>query len=223
MAKKAVVKKSRVNRVTQTSTPPITLPVTSTPQTPSPRLSPKFLTLGLVVIALALGVYKFGPWLVPAMVNQAPITRFSVWSRLEKTYGAQVLDDLVNEKILDNAIRQAGIVVDDAKIKTEIENLEAQFKDLGGLDEALTQRGLTRAELEKQVRTQLAVEELLADKITPTADEIKAEFEANYADKKFEDVQAAITNQLRESKLRDAFLSWFAEVKKTAKVKSFGL
>jgi hypothetical protein len=38
-----------------------------------------------------------------------------------------------------------------------------------------------------------------------------------------EEVSATITEELKQSKLRDAFLAWFAEIKKDAKVKSFGL
>jgi hypothetical protein len=86
---------------------------------------------------------------------------------------------------------------------------------------------LSRKDLEKQVRTQLAVEELLADKINPTEEEIKAQFDGGaltiYKDKKLDDVKAGITDELKQTKLRDAFLVWFADIKKEAKVKSFGL
>lgn len=191
------------------------------------RLNPKFLTIGLVILAISLLIYKFGPWLVPSLVNNKPITRFALWSRLEQTYGTQVLDDLVNEAILDRAIAQSGIKVESAKITEQMTKLEDQFKEMGGLDAALAERGLTRADLTRQVTTQLSVEELLSDKIIPSEEEIKKEFEANattlYKDKKFDDVKAAITTQLKDAKLRDEFLAWFAEVKKTVSVKSFGL
>ena len=146
---------------------------------------------------------------------------------MEKSYGQQTLDDLVNEKILDAAIVKSGVKVEQAKIDAQMKTLEDQFKDLGGLDEALKQRGLSRAELTKQVVTQLSVEEILKDKIIPTADEVKKQFDDNsktlYKDKKFEDVQDSITDELKQGKLRDAFLTWFADVKKDAKIKSFGL
>jgi parvulin-like peptidyl-prolyl isomerase len=146
---------------------------------------------------------------------------------LENGYGAQALDDMVNEKILDAAIAKSNIKVDEAKFDEQLKNLETQFESTGGLDEALKQRGLTRKDLEKQIRTQLAVEELLADKIAPTDEEVKAQFDAGaatlYKDKKFDEVKASITEELKQTKLRDAFLTWFADIKKEAKVKNFGL
>ncbi|KKU19861.1 MAG: Peptidyl-prolyl cis-trans isomerase, partial [Microgenomates group bacterium GW2011_GWF1_46_12] len=189
--------------------------------------SPKILTLGLVILGIALLTYKVGPYFVPAIVDNRPLTRFEVWSRLEKSYGKQTLDDLVNEKILDLAIAQSGVSIPQAKIDDQIKTLEKQFEGSGGLDQILSEQGLTRAELTKQVVTQLSVEEILKDEVVPSEEEIAQQFADNkdtlYKDKKLDEVKADITTELTQTKLRDAFLTWFAEVKKTAKVKSFGL
>lgn len=229
-ATKKTVKKS-TKRVPRQTTPvldsAISMAPASTPVMTRKPLNGKVLGLALVVVLIGLVTYKLGPWLVPAIANNRPVTRFELWSRLEKNYGAQALDDMVNEKILDRAIANAHVQVDQAKLDDQLKSLETQFESTGGLDEALRQRGLTRKDLEKQIRTQLAVEELLADKINPTEDEIKAQFDSNattlYKDKKFEEVQSNIVDELKQGKLRDAFLSWFADVKKAAKIKSFGL
>jgi len=204
-----------------------TIEPTIVPVAPKKAMNPKIIGLALVVVIIGLLTYKLGPKLVPALVDNRPVTRFELWSRLEKSYGAQALDDMINEKILDKAIADAGIRVDQTKIDDQIKALEKQFESTGGLDEALKQRGLSRKDLTKQISTQLAVEELLKDKISPTDDEVKAQFDngatTTYKDKKFEDVKASITDELKQTKLRDAFLAWFAEVKKTATVKNFGL
>ncbi len=206
----------------------MSMPVSSTMSAPSkPMMSNKVISIALVVVVVGLLTYKLGPWIVPAVADNRPITRFELWSRLEKSYGAQALDDMINEKILDKAIADANVKVDQAKFDEQIKTLETQFESNGGLDEALKQRGLSRSDLEKQVRTQLAVEELLADKIKPTDEEIKKQFEASattlYKDKKLEDVKDGIVEEITQGKLRDEFLVWFAEVKKNAKVKTFGL
>jgi hypothetical protein len=108
-----------------------------------------------------------------------------------------------------------------------MKSLEKQFESVGGLDEALKQRGLSRDELKKQIVTQLSVEEILKDKISPSDEEVKKEYDDNakttYKDKKFEDVKAEIASNLKDQKLRDAFLTWFADVKKDIKVNNFGL
>ena len=223
--------KKTVKKVTKKVMPIEELDLSMVP-TPVPSvtkkpMNPKVLKLALLVVIIGLLTYKIGPWLVPAVAGSRPITRFEIWSRLEKTYGAQALDDMINEKILDKAIADSGVKINQSKLDEQIKTLETQFESTGGLDEALTQRGLTRKDLIKQVKTQLAVEELLADKIAPSEDEVKKQFDAGlatvYKDKKFDDVKGNITEELKQSKLRDAFLAWFADIKKDAKVKSFGL
>lgn len=200
---------------------------TPVPTTVRKPMNNKVISLALVAVLIALITYKVGPWLVPSIVDNKLVTRFELWSRLEKSYGAQALDDMVNEKILDQAIAKAGIKIDQAKLDEQMSTLEKQFETSGGLDEALKQRGLTRTDLIKQVKTQLSVEELLADKINPTEEEIKAQFDSGattiYKDKKYDEMKATVTEELKQAKLRDAFLVWFADVKKEAKVKSFGL
>ncbi len=190
-----------------------------------PKLSNKHLVTLLIIILSALLVYKIGPWLFPAVVDGKPISRFTVYSRMEKAYGAQTMDDMINERILDNAIEASGVEIDQSRLDAEIAKIEEQFKDIGGLDDALSQRGITRKELEKQIRTQLSVEEILKDKIAPTEEEISKEFESNaltlYKDKALIDVREDIITTLEQSKLRDAFLEWFAGVKESANVKTF--
>ncbi len=197
------------------------------PSAPKTQLNNKTLTLALVALGVGLLTYKYGPWVVPALVNNVPVTRMEIASRLEKSYGAQALDDLVNEKILDQAIAKSGIKVDESKLTEQIKTLETQFETTGGLDEALKQRGLSRKDLEKQIRTQLAVEVILADKINPSDEEVKAQFTAGaatlYKDKKLEEVSGTISEEIKAAKLRDSFLAWFEEIKKDVKVKNFGL
>ncbi len=225
-ATKKTSKKS-IKKSTPIITENSTMMESVSPVMSSRKLSNKTLTLALVALAVGLLTYKVGPWAVPALVNNMPVTRMELATRLEKAYGAQALDDLVNEKILDQAIAKAGVKVDEAKLNEQIKTLETQFESTGGLDEALKQRGLTRKDLEKQIRTQLSVEIILADKINPSDDEVKAQFVAGastlYKDKKIEDVSETIKEELKQNKLRDSFLAWFEEVKKEAKVKNFGL
>lgn len=237
MAKKSTANTSKkVTKKTQKKEPVLlSTPVqeTSSIVAPTPavsnlsKMSPRILSFALVVVGIALLTYKIGPYFVPAFVGSVPVTRFEVWSRLEKSYGAQTLDDLVNEKILDRAIRQSGVKVDQAKVDEQIKGLETQFETSGGLDAALEQRGMSRPELVKQVKTQLAVEEILKDKVNPTDDEIKKVFDegvkTTYKDKKFDDVKAQIKDELTQTKLVEAFREWFETVKTAAKLKQFGL
>ena len=221
---KAVKKTTR--KVT-TKVTPVEVVSMSTPSMTKKPMNSKLLGLLLIIVLIGLLTYKLGPKLVPAVVDNQLVTRFELWSRLEKSYGAQALDDMVNEKILDRAIAKSGVKVDQNKLDDQIKALEKQFEATGGLEEALKQRGLSRKDLEGQIRTQLAVEILLADKINPSESDVKAQFEGGattiYKDKSFDNAKAGIAEELKQAKLRDEFLVWFAEIKKNAKVKNFGL
>jgi len=236
MAKKAVAKTTKkpvtktaknvkVDMVSMETTKVLETPVVTKPV--APKLPSKVLPLALVVVGIALLTYKVGPYFVPAIVGSTPVTRFEIWNRMEKSYGAQTLDDVVNEKILDSAIAKSGVKVDQSKVDEQIKNLETQFESLGGLDAALEQRGMTRDELTKQVKTQLAVEEILKDKVNPTDEEVSKAFEeakaTTYKDKKFEDVKDQVRDELVQAKLVEAFRDWFEMVKAEAKLKNFGL
>ena len=236
MAKKAAAKttKKTTKKVVKSSTVDMastTLPVIDTPMVTAPpksfKLPSRLLPLSLIVVGIALLTYKVGPYFVPAIVGNTPVTRFEIWNRLEQSYGAQTLDDVVNEKILDSAIAKSGVKVDQAKVDEQIKGLETQFESMGGLDAALEQRGMTRNELAKQVKTQLTVEEILKDKVNPTDEEVKAAFDeaatTTYKGKLFEDVKDQVKDELVQAKLVDAFRDWFEMIKAEAKLKNFGL
>lgn len=185
------------------------------------------LTILLALILLGLLAYKLGPWLFPASINNNPISRIELINRLETLYGEQVLEDMINNEVLDQAINDSGVEISDSAIDEQISTLETQFEELGGLDSALSQQGIDRAELRKQLFTQLAVEEILKDKIIPSEEEILADFDAGqdtlYSDRALDEVRDSIIEKLRQDKLREAFLTWFSEIKQNYTVKKFDL
>jgi|APSaa5957512622_1039677.scaffolds.fasta_scaffold22030_2 antitoxin component HigA of HigAB toxin-antitoxin module len=230
-AKKSTTKKP-VKKVAKKASPAKKAPVVkkAPPVVTAPaksRLNSKYLSLSLVIVGIALLTYKVGPWFVPAIVDNRPVTRFEIWSRMEKSYGAQTLDDVVSEYSLEAAIKQNGISIEESAITTQLESLESQFESVGGLEEALTQRGLTKADLEKQISTQLAVEEILSDKVEPTEEEVQAFFDENaetiFQGQTLPEVKDDVINSVKDGKLQAAFLEWFAVVKEETNVKNFGL
>lgn len=189
-----------------------------------PKFNSKSVMRLLIALVIILTAYRIGPWLFPAIVGNKPVSRIELYRRMELAYGAQTLDDLINERILQVAIKDSGITVPTEDIEAELQNLEDQFSELGGLEEALKQRGITKSELTKQITTQIAVEIILEDKIAPSEDDIQQEYTANldtlYDGKTLEEVSDDITEALRQANLRDAFLEWFAEAKQNVNVKN---
>lgn len=221
---KKTTKRKTTSKTAKLSAP--VLPVDLKTASPT-KVSRKTLFIVLIIILLGVSAYKLGPWFFPAIVNNKPISRLKLINRLEKAYGQQTLEDLVNEEVLNLAVKQSGVTVDQVKIDEQIEALEEQFESLGGLDTALQERGVTRDELVEQIKTQLAVEVILREKITATDDEILEDYETNsatlYKDKSLEEVKADIAERIKQTKLRDEFLVWFSQVKKDIEVKTYGL
>ena len=117
MAKKVTKKPTPKPRTRNLIVQPDVSSLPTTISTP-PKMNPRLLSFALIVLALALLTYKTGPYFVPAMVDGRPLFRFEVWDRLEKSYGTQTLDDLVNEKVLEKAIQIAPVVYSFHKSET---------------------------------------------------------------------------------------------------------
>lgn len=226
-AKKTTKKTASAAKSTLKKVLPVDLKKALPPTFKNQKLSRKVMFISLGILAIALLTYKVGPWLIPATVNNKPISRFAVYKRMETTYGAQTLDDLVNEKILDQAIKDSGVKITDDQVNQEIAKVEDQFQSLGGLDQALAQRGITRDELKKQIFTQLAVEEILKDKVEPTEEAIQKEYDTNKADlykgETLDQAKDTIISTLKQQNLQQAFLDWFSGVKKDVNVKKYSL
>lgn len=95
----------------------------------------------------------------------------------------RLLDNLINQKLVEQAAEDKGIEVTDADVEKQIEQLKAGFKDDAQFQQALKSAGLDEEGLQKQVREQLLTQKLIealtkdTEKITEA--EIKEYFEAN--------------------------------------------
>jgi len=112
--------------------------------------------LVLVLAALGYGYYRY--WNV-AVVNGKPISRIAYIKNMEKQGGKTVLDRMVQETMIRDEAQKKGIKIEQGVIDGEIKKIESQVTTMGmTLDEALKSEGLTKAELEDQIRMQKMVE-----------------------------------------------------------------
>ena len=94
----------------------------------------------------------------------------------------RILDNLINQKLLEQAAKEKGITIDDAAVQTQIDQLKAGFKDDAQFKSALQSAGMTEESLKTQVREQLLTQKIvesLAKSTTATDAQIKAYYEAN--------------------------------------------
>lgn len=94
----------------------------------------------------------------------------------------RLLDNLINQKLIEQAAEAKGLEVSDSEVKAQTDQLKSGFKDQAQFESALKSAGMTVASLQAQVREQLLtqkiVESLSAD-AKATESEIQAYYEAN--------------------------------------------
>lgn len=123
--------------------------------------SPKFVVAGVVVLLIVLA-FIFKGLFVAAVVNGQPISRLSVISQLEKQNGKATLDQLVSQVLIEQEASKKNINVSQSDIDAQVSTIGSQLKSQGvTLDDALSQRGMTRADLNSQVKLQLLMEKLV--------------------------------------------------------------
>jgi foldase protein PrsA len=73
----------------------------------------------------------------------------------------RLLDNIINQKLVEQAAKDKGIKVSDADVQKQIDQLKAGFKDQAQFDEALKSAGMTVDGLKTQIRNQLVTQKLI--------------------------------------------------------------
>lgn len=137
------------------------------------KINLKIVIIIIVVIALLVLAYLYKGLLIAATVNGSPISRLSVIHTLEKDSGKDLLDSLIQEKLIQQEAKVKNIIVTNDQIDAEIKKVEAQLAAQGQtLSTALANKNITLAEYRNRVILQKDLEGILADKIIVTDQEV---------------------------------------------------
>lgn len=201
--------------------------VTSTVMDNGKKKANKKTFLLLVSLAVVLGLlYYFKDLFVVATVNGKPITRFEIINELEKKNGKEVIDNLVTKNLIMQEAAKKGVTVSQDDVNNELAKIEEDLKKQNQtLDQVLQMQGLTKADVEENLRIKLYIERLLADQVTVSDDDAKKYFDENKAmygkDAKYDDVKDQIKDQLKQQKLQEKFQQWLSDLKANAKINYF--
>jgi foldase protein PrsA len=202
-------------------------PETSTPEEvqKKPKLFSKKNITFFVILVLIIVVWQFKGMFIAATVNGSPISRFQVDDQLRKRFGSQVLDNIINERLIMGATRQKGIFVTEAEITAKISEIEKRLQGQTTIDEALKAQGMTKDDLHQQIEIQIAIDKMFTAESTISAKEIDDYITQNKELTKNATDPAAlkeeVTNILKQQKTADSFDKWFAQLKQNAKVNKF--
>jgi parvulin-like peptidyl-prolyl isomerase len=179
----------------------------------------------IILLVLGLLLWKFKGAFIAAIVNGQPISRWQLNSQLEKKFGDQVLDNLINERLILSAIRQKGIFISTGEIDSRMKQIEGRLQGTISLDDALKTQGLSKDDFRRQIEIQLSIEKLFGNESTLSAKEVDDYYLKNKAAYKDATDTAAVKrdveNTLRQQKMADLFEKWFADVRKSANIQKF--
>ncbi len=178
----------------------------------------------LVAAFLFLGLgYLLKDVFIVAMVNGKPIYRWTVVQRLEEQGGRQILDSIVAETLVKQAIKDAGIKIEQAEIDAAIKEIEDRIAAQGlSLDQALAEQNMTKDDLVEDIVLQKSAEKIVADKITVTDEEVMAYMEENQdffpEDSDLESMKTLVRTQLESTKVNTEIQTWVQSLQDNAKI-----
>ncbi len=181
----------------------------------------KWVLIAGIIVILALAAYKFQYLLIPARVNGKPIFVWEYLHDLNQFYGADVINSLTTQELVKQEIAKQHITVAPADIQTEVDKADKQASASGGLKAVLAAQRITENDFRDQISLQLAVKQILKDKIAVTDTEVEDAYKKNKDFfKTVPQAQAmqTIKDQLQSQKFQSAVQTWITELKKNAKI-----
>jgi hypothetical protein len=187
-------------------------------------IKPKKVLWPIIILIVALALWFLKDQLIVATINGKPVTRFQVIKELEQQGASQILESLITRELVNQAVKESGIEIEEEAVATQMteieEGLTAQGQDL---DELLAMQNLTRADVEEDIRLNLQVDEILADKIQVSEEEVLEYFETNKEflgeDLNFEEMKEQIEAQVIQEKRAEAQQEWLETIREESNIR----
>lgn len=186
--------------------------------------SPKakiYLVAALVVVLLALFLWKNKSLVIVATVNGQPIPRWTLEKRLVGRYGTQTLEEVVNEEIILQAGQKKNIQVSEAEIDSKVAEIDSSLGGKISLKDALAGQGLSMDEFRMQIKLQLTLEKLAGASIVVSDKDVTAYLDKNRSSMTATDeagLKLEAQKTLEAQKKNEALRQLFNDLKNQAKV-----
>ncbi|MBI4036475.1 SurA N-terminal domain-containing protein [Candidatus Daviesbacteria bacterium] len=184
----------------------------------------KKLYVALLVIGLLLLVFYKKSWFVAAIVNGQAISAFELNNRLNNLYKDRILNQLINEKVLEQEAAKKGISITPPQVNDKIKEAETAYGGKETFEMLLSQQGITRDEFIRQTRLQLLVEKLYENESSPSGEEVKKFMEDNANVPEATDAakfKQLAEDSVRQQKLSKIFGEKFQSLRQSAKIQIF--
>lgn len=183
--------------------------------------------VGFILLALLVGVAFLGTGCAKraAVVNGETVSQAELDERLQARAGAQVLEELINEKLILQEAEKQKIAVGDKEINERLTELKKGFPSEQEFKKNLKDNNMTLAEAKKQLRIQLSMDKLLEKTVEINEKDVKAEYERNkttiYKGKTISDVRPRIEDELRQRQPGSSSQSLLENLRKKAEIKKY--
>lgn len=180
----------------------------------------------LIILIIAGILFYARSLFIVAIVNGQPIARITLIQELEKRGGKQALSSIITQTLIVQEAHKRNIDVSQEELDEMLKTIEDGFKKQGqNLDQALVLQGLTRKDLESQLRIQKLIEKILAKDIKVTDRELSDYIEKNKStipsDMKVDEVKKSAREQLEQQKLGTKAQAFIQTLQSKAKIQYF--
>ncbi len=114
---------------------------------------------------------------VVAKINNDVITKDELYDLLVEQNGAQVLDNLISEKIIKLEIEKQKIEIPEEEIEKVISEIKGSYGGDEAFNQAMEYYGYKLEDIKKNITTNIQIKKLLEPSISITEEEIKDYFE----------------------------------------------
>lgn len=137
----------------------------------------------IVISAVALVFYfKGGSDDTVAKVNDVKITKDEFYDTLVSYYGAQTLDSMIADKIVNMEAEKQKIAVTDDEIQAELDKMAESYGGKETFEQQLALSGMTVDNMKSEIKSYLETVKLLEPRIKITDEEISTYFDQNKDD-----------------------------------------
>ena len=135
----------------------------------------------LLILAARAAAAPVGSDQVLVRVNNVPIRQSEVVERLLKRYGAQAVDEMIDEILLRQAAKNSGIAADEAEVNRRLTKLQEQFGSRELFISQLEQAGSSIAKVKEDLADEIVRERLVvkAKGLSISDAELKKAFDEN--------------------------------------------
>lgn len=192
-------------------------------------ITKKYLYAVAAVVVLVGVLFVASRFWVVAWVDNKPITKFELYSLLEKRDEGKTAEELIVQKLLVSEGQKQRQAVTDAEIEAEIKKIEDLQGGADQLDQILAINSTTREDFRKLVELQLLKQKLFGGDVNISEEQVDKYMEdnkdalppdalANPESSEAAQLRQNIKDQLEQTQIQENFSKWLDEAINSSRV-----